>query len=356
MPDLQDLSAVEALLEERDAIAGWLARLEERAGDAPEAVRERVRGDYRNRLDGLTDRLREHADTVGASLADDRRERDALMDQARAAREALAEVELRHGVGEYDDERFERERSRHVADLEQVEDALGVVADRIARLEEVHQLVTAPARPRTPEAATTGTPGQPATLPPEPMPWPEEAPPNLVEEPEPDVAGASGDASAVEDEADTDDLLSIFDRVEEGPSEPETSQGPSLSSPKDQGGEMPGYGPLSFTPSGGEPARPGAGSTPPPPAPPPLGMSDTDQSPRFVRPRQERGGQRARPGAAPSVEAVRVIPDPDPILPEVPADTGGEAIARTLRCSECGAMNRPLEWYCEKCGAELSAV
>jgi hypothetical protein len=31
-------------------------------------------------------------------------------------------------------------------------------------------------------------------------------------------------------------------------------------------------------------------------------------------------------------------------------------VGRTLRCGECGAMNRPLEWYCEKCGAELAAV
>jgi hypothetical protein len=30
--------------------------------------------------------------------------------------------------------------------------------------------------------------------------------------------------------------------------------------------------------------------------------------------------------------------------------------ARTLRCGECGAMNRPTEWYCEKCGAELAAL
>ena len=30
--------------------------------------------------------------------------------------------------------------------------------------------------------------------------------------------------------------------------------------------------------------------------------------------------------------------------------------AKTLKCSECGAMNLPTEWYCEKCGGELSAM
>jgi hypothetical protein len=40
----------------------------------------------------------------------------------------------------------------------------------------------------------------------------------------------------------------------------------------------------------------------------------------------------------------------------LPAGDAAGPVGRTLRCGECGAMNRPLEWYCEKCGAELTAV
>jgi hypothetical protein len=29
---------------------------------------------------------------------------------------------------------------------------------------------------------------------------------------------------------------------------------------------------------------------------------------------------------------------------------------KTLKCRECGTMNDPSEWYCERCGAELSAM
>ena len=29
---------------------------------------------------------------------------------------------------------------------------------------------------------------------------------------------------------------------------------------------------------------------------------------------------------------------------------------KTLKCNECGAMNYPTEWYCERCGAELAAL
>lgn len=34
----------------------------------------------------------------------------------------------------------------------------------------------------------------------------------------------------------------------------------------------------------------------------------------------------------------------------------GAAAQKTLRCQECGAMNYPTEWYCERCGGELAAL
>ena len=30
--------------------------------------------------------------------------------------------------------------------------------------------------------------------------------------------------------------------------------------------------------------------------------------------------------------------------------------AKSLKCKECGTMNLPTEWYCERCGAELAAL
>ncbi|MDB4917597.1 MAG: hypothetical protein JWM95_5241, partial [Gemmatimonadetes bacterium] len=29
---------------------------------------------------------------------------------------------------------------------------------------------------------------------------------------------------------------------------------------------------------------------------------------------------------------------------------------KSLKCGECGAMNYPTEWYCERCGAELASL
>jgi hypothetical protein len=71
------------------------------------------------------------------------------------------------------------------------------------------------------------------------------------------------------------------------------------------------------------------------------------------------------PGPAPEKEKFRT---PLPNKPKVDVgaagvsaiDTAGPgkrltaALEKSLRCKECGTMNMPTEWYCEKCGAELS--
>lgn len=37
------------------------------------------------------------------------------------------------------------------------------------------------------------------------------------------------------------------------------------------------------------------------------------------------------------------------------ASTAANEPQKTLRCTECGTMNLPTEWYCERCGGELAA-
>ncbi|GBD33274.1 hypothetical protein HRbin33_02257 [bacterium HR33] len=39
--------------------------------------------------------------------------------------------------------------------------------------------------------------------------------------------------------------------------------------------------------------------------------------------------------------------------PQVPR---ASKAVKTLKCGECGTMNLPTEWYCERCGAELAAL
>jgi len=45
-----------------------------------------------------------------------------------------------------------------------------------------------------------------------------------------------------------------------------------------------------------------------------------------------------------------------PIIPSPSRLEPGSGPKKTLKCGECGVMNFPTEWYCERCGAELAAL
>jgi hypothetical protein len=68
----------------------------------------------------------------------------------------------------------------------------------------------------------------------------------------------------------------------------------------------------------------------------------------------------ARP-AAPTAEAfdelafLRSVIDPTAAPPATPRAPGLSEPQKTLRCTECGTMNLPTEWYCERCGGELAS-
>src|SRR3989441_11383119 len=58
------------------------------------------------------------------------------------------------------------------------------------------------------------------------------------------------------------------------------------------------------------------------------------------------------PRAPSSVRAA--TPSPAPILPQ--AGDGDEEGVKTLKCKECGTMNLPTEWDCERCGGGLATL
>jgi hypothetical protein len=328
-----NLADVEALLGERGAVLGWLAKLDAADSAVPAAVRERVRRDYELRLDGVNQQLQGHGDAIAAKLADERAERDAAAASAATAHEALAEAELRHLVGEYDRSRFEAERARHAADIERHERALGAVSERVRKLEDALAQIVAPAQPVMGGAAA------------EPAPTPVET-----------IASAPADVQVAEAvieveetilEGEIDDeideqLLAIFDGSAELADleielveEDTPSEAPA---PADE------RGPLSFRPGTGMPVEADRSI-------PSFGMPA--EVPARFTPAAE---PKRTPPPTPTPEPVTRGPmfDED-IVATGPAPEPSTVVAgRTLRCAECGAMNKSSEWYCEKCGAELN--
>jgi len=308
-------ASVERLLEERGQYESWLARLAAPGAPAvPAHVVERVKEDYRSRLDNVIRQLSRYEGELESTLSETEVRRDELVTQRTARAETLAEAELRHQVGEYDEGKFAELSAEQTAALAQLGEEIAAAERDIGRYEEILGLI-AVALPETPAGRAAAVP---------PVPAPAEAAGPVEPPPAPAAAAASAatpPAAARMSRSQAANLAKVPTRI----------------SSLDE---------LEFIRSvaGGEDS-PVAEPPAPRVEPPPAGVATPPQ-----------------PEEAPAPE-----PPLERIVPEVSAEatgnnrvhrkTLGEAdeAAKTLCCTECGTNNLPTEWYCEKCGAELSA-
>jgi hypothetical protein len=297
---------IESLLADRARFETWLEGLAEKAPHVPAHVLARVRSDYETRLSivldelgARADELREQVQTLDARVAE-------LEADIAARRDLRAEDELRAAVGEYEPGAWEERAREHDESLA----ALGAeLADRQTALARVRDLLTQATRPRDEQATAvqgaraaeaaseleiTPVSLQPTTA--EPMP--------VSVRPTP----ASLEASASVD---------IADAIIAEPAEP-SSVDPAGRSDR---ARLTPFDEIDFL-------RTVVGrATPAMPIDIAVSVDLADAEPN---------GSASTEGLGPSVLSTS---DPQ----------------RTLKCQECGTMNVPTEWYCEKCGGELAA-
>lgn len=335
---------IERLLKDRTQFVNWLARLNspgEGAGSVPESVRSRVRADYERRLDAVLQELRTHVSSIEEQVEDLTVRHGALTNREQEQQEQLAEAEVRHLVGEYDERLWDGIRAERMKVIMQVRDELNQTSAEITRLSEVLATIRAPVPSSDPEApppppVAVSAPRQPVRAPEPPAPKPEpEAPPARP------AAAAAPQAQA------------------EIPFKPPTPKPQPAAAPKaplpPKKEEAPGR--TLWFPSGKPteaPQQPGkvdelafiksidAPPAPTPSAPPPKPRA----SGGFIK---ADNALQAPPEPAPKPAA----PPPAEVTKERPSQSGGQ---KTLKCGECGTLNRPTEWYCERCGAELAAL
>lgn len=77
--------------------------------------------------------------------------------------------------------------------------------------------------------------------------------------------------------------------------------------------------------------------------------SVSDEEPRAAPRRTGSGGSS-------SSTATSAPPRAPEVAAPQPSSGKAAAVAKTLKCGDCGTLNRPTEWYCERCGAELAGV
>src|SRR5216110_669198 len=164
-------AAIQRLLEERRQYEAWLARITATADSAPEHVRTRVKADYEARLKAVLEELKAHADAARHLIAQRKETLAELQKKEKSAAERLAETELRHEVGEYDEGQWAQVHKDALADLGGVRDELMNVERDITRLAELDALVKA--KPTAAPAPPSEGVAAELTLTPSPPPKPE---------------------------------------------------------------------------------------------------------------------------------------------------------------------------------------
>ncbi|MFN0099372.1 MAG: hypothetical protein ACKVS7_11900 [Gemmatimonadaceae bacterium] len=393
--DQARIAALDALLAEKRKHEGYLEKLESRRGATPEHVFSRLRNEYLTKLTDLHVRASTEAEALGETLRADEAAVVEIEQRLAAATEERVEGELRAEVGEYEPAdwakmlkeisaritKIERERDERKASFERVRgllhEARGSEALRALVAEELEAVAPIP-EPASASAPAPAAPvAPPVVAPPVVAPAAHAAPELALEHPSaPAPAAASARAprvsAAIPNPAPMPNLAADIAAVIEAASAPMPRPSAVHTAPIV---ERPSASPI-IERSSAAPVveRPSAK----PPAPMSAGPSfdelaflnsvvgrsstpvntDPPPPPRPSRPVQQPTS--AGPGA-PIVPRVSNQPgasldaDPDSGPLGRPTPRTSQAI-KTLKCQECGTLNYPTEWYCERCGGELAAL
>lgn len=329
------IDALEGLLAERRRYEGWLAQLEERRATSPAHVVDRVRSDYLGRLEGVTQRLRGRATDLEESAAGLKERIATLSAEEGARRDERAELELRALVGEFDAERAQESMSG-------CDEAIGrLSAERSGHEHELSRIAEVLALVAAPPPAPSAPPAPPTTAPMASLvegAFDREAAHFVAAEaPEASEASEALPQSALETrtlvapEPSAVDELAFLQSVVDSTRE---VQGEAAAAPVVEP-ELPAAPTPPATGDGVDFLPPPVLSAPRRPTPLSTSIPPSAREPLAGAP----AASTLTPGSIPS------------FLKDMPTEQ-----VKTLKCQECGTMNYPTEWYCERCGGELAAM
>ncbi len=376
-PDSPQLEALEALLAEKRKHEGYLAKLEERRAGTPEHVFVRLRDEYQLKLMDAQVRAHAEAEALESGLEVDQAAVADVEQRLAALEEERVEGELREAVGELDSKDWQKrlvalnagismatkEREALTSSAARVRallaeargepamqtgaplpepvsakpaprnSAIAPIAnapnfDELAFLNSVVGRSTSPAIP-IPLAASAvqrPTPPEPSSAQPAPRMTPPPLPPVV-----PPVSRASALAAPIKESPSVKEPTSAPKPEPVSAPKPEPSSAPELA--------------LGTTAAPAAPEPVSAPTPAPAPVPVPVSPIVPIASPVPMV-------------SAPSFAAPEPVDPEDEEPPSAlgrPTPRTSQAI-KTLKCGECGSMNYPTEWYCERCGGELAAL
>ena len=315
------MDVLNALMDERNRYEQWLAQLDARKGTTPPHVFERVRGDYGTRLNAVLDQLAGRATELQVTAGTLAERVAALYADETSLRDERAEAELRAAVGE-----FTLDHAREV--MQRCDERIAALgAERAsvgAELGRVQEILAVAARPVTPPA------GEPPVVSIESL-APIAAAPAPKAPPAPEPAPPPPPMASREPVPSNFDELAFLQSVVDKPAPvhavaPDVVPEPRVerAAPRPAVIEEPARVP---EPAAAAPARRNVAPTPVLTSAPLIEKDGPEPNATLT------------PGSIPA------------FLKDVPTEQ-----IKTLKCQECGTMNYPTEWYCERCGGELAAM
>ena len=307
----RSLNEVPALIQERRRYEQWLAALDARRDTTPQHVLERVKADYQGRLQRVQEQLALHRQSILEERASVESRHSLIEAEEQLRRDERSELELRSHVGELAGAEADG-AFRAVDDaLEQLAHERKQLETRIEELEELLELRVTPAA------------APPASAPPPPTAQvqdrgPQHAPAAASHGPPPPQPPRAEERQAARGQSEKFDELAFLSEVvgEGAPGQSGRRPGPQVGNGAAQASQV-----ITRDEAAAEAlARSLRASVEAGTAERPLAANVTSNTPIVLRP---------APGADQS---------------------------KTLKCGECGALNYPTEWYCERCGAELAAL
>jgi len=401
---------VASLINERRKFEDWIAALEAKRAETPGHVYTRVHADYEARLQSVVEKLASHTSSLGNEVAGLKRKLDKIDDEIGHGQDERAEIELRSDVGELDSAEVTEalraaddglahlaaSRKAVEADLVRVTEffaaagggpAPSVTPPRLSRasfdeLSFLHSVVgerddekkPAESRPKAKPDLARESP-KAASAPPATPPQrtgerlaerPVVKPPEKTAETAAETTAETIAEKAVEKVVVEKALEVAVAKPADKPVEPVAEESVESVAAKPAEEKPPEKSVATAGGLGIEKETDSLADKPP----------QRETRPSIV---MQQMSQTIEPEDVPRtsigiVKAGESVPSLlDGILPTAPAGekpfaanvvsnsplslkSSAKGDVKTLKCRECGTMNDPTEWYCERCGAELSAM
>jgi hypothetical protein len=348
------LTTVGSLMEERVRYEAWIEALDARRAETPKHVYTRVHADYTARLEAVLSRLNGQVDALRGELTTLATRIATLEEQQHRARDERAEAELRAHVGELAPEAWQDFITQSDATIARLGRQHAQATEALRRTREFLMDAEKPATPSgsappvPPSKATTAASDlKPKTAPAPAAPAAATAPlaPATITaeiKPKPPAGAPAQGAPKLRPLPGREQATTHSSVGPDGPGKPANFDELAFLSSVMPGSGDPGAAPRKAT-----------AAPVPRPAPPP------SRNPFAQRAQDKIVNNDGATG--PTIEVNKVgqrsglaanVSGNNPI---VLRDKANEA-AKTLKCGECGAVNYPTEWYCERCGAELASL